>query len=97
MALREVMKIDTSTTAQVKLNDYHESSTTKDKDVEILDGTRSLLQDSEKFELFKQCVFNSSEPVKRKNVETEESDCKKIKQSEENTNDISLKTQPSLI
>lgn len=102
MALREVLKIDTSTTAQVKLNDYHETEknpgTSKETNVDkILDGTDSLLKDSDKFELFKQCVFVSNEPVKRKYVETEDSDCKKLKSEEEKKEETLIKTQSSLI
>lgn len=100
MALREILKIDTSTTSQVKLNNYHEEEKnvvvpqiTEDVQVKPLDGTDSLLNDSDKFKLFKQCVFESKEPLKRKNMETADNECKKIKKSDEKTEDALIETE----
>ncbi|CAG9853941.1 unnamed protein product [Phyllotreta striolata] len=64
MVLREVMKVDTSTNAQSKLNNYHSEAASKvekppeEEEEDVSMAPSSLLSDPEKFESFKNAVFN---------------------------------------
>lgn len=102
MALREVLKIDTSTSAQLKLNNYHdknkEVSLVKDEhvDEQTFNGTSSLLNDQHKYELFKKCIFDSSETAKRKNEEAVGNETKKSKVSDDKAEENLIKIGSSL-
>lgn len=77
MVLREVLKMDTSSAYQTKLNDYHEKKQAINENV-------SLLDNPDKFALFKQMVFDDSNDLKRKNDnEVDGTDRKKLKTEED--------------
>lgn len=98
MALREVLKMDTSTLSQAKLNDYHEKEKTANSNsCDSETNPNSLLNDPIKFAAFKTAVFNSVESSKRKVDETLDSDNKKLKVDEENSEIKEIKLQPSLV
>lgn len=93
MVLREILKSNTSSSAQARMNDYHESPTPKkiiiesnstdnDDKSETCDVIQSgsLLSNAEKYEEFKNSIFKSIEvPEKRKNEEEVEGSNKKQK------------------
>lgn len=82
MVLREVLKTDTSSASQTKLNDYHVKKTDA---APANKCEKSLLDSPDKFALFKQLVFNDDNDVKRKNEdEIDGGDRKKLKTEEEN-------------
>ncbi|KAJ8921000.1 hypothetical protein NQ315_015796 [Exocentrus adspersus] len=97
MVLREILKSDTSSSAQARQNDYHETQPSKkiiieseqeqneDKSEECCDGvqTNSLLSDAKKYEAFKNSIFNSVEVPKEK-VE-ERVDKRKNEESDESS------------
>lgn len=97
MVLRELLKSNTSTSAQAKLNKYHdekkklisvegdnEESETNNEDTGGIEGNNSLLSNPSKYEEFKNSIFKDIvQPTKRKTEEEEEeSDAKKIKTQE---------------
>lgn len=100
MALREILKIDTSTQTHIKLNKYHETPNTEPaKEV----TSNSLLTDKDKFEAFKMAVFGDNEvedeenSSKRKIDEVETVVFKKMKVEDEKKKDEGIKTQASLV
>ncbi|KAJ8966701.1 hypothetical protein NQ314_003351 [Rhamnusium bicolor] len=107
MVLREILKVDTSSSAQARLNDYHESEKKKivvsqtnenDKTPEMcgIMQTSSLLLDPNKYAEFKDSVFKVSEnSVKRKNDE-EKDDNKKVK-TDESVEETGIKMEASLV
>lgn len=83
MVLREVLKTDTSSASQTKLNDYHVKE--KTDAAPPSKSEKSLLDSPDKFALFKQLVFDDDNDVKRKNEdEIDGGDRKKLKTEEEN-------------
>lgn len=92
MVLREILKTDTSTASQTKLNDYHEIKKVEDTANTIGESEHSLLNNPDKFALFKQMVFDDSDDLKRK---SEDVDCggesKKLK-TDENNEEVSKQT-----
>lgn len=78
MVLREILKQDTSASSHAKMNNYHVESkkiTLQNQSEEISypeieTGQASLLADKEKYNAFKNILFN--EPTKRKQEESEE-------------------------
>lgn len=95
MLLRQIMKVDTATSVQSKLNDYHISNQVKnvpkitvERELDVQENdetehmTNSLLTDTLKYELFKKSVFNTVESTT--NTDDEECPAKKRK-LEENT------------
>ncbi|KAF5274877.1 hypothetical protein FQA39_LY07059 [Lamprigera yunnana] len=107
MVLRELLKLDTSISEQLKLNDYHNS---KEKN-ECLSEVNSLLSDSTKYEKFKLQIYNTaSENLKHKAEDDGDFASKKLKTSEENDGvgsssekskisdkDTRIKIKPSLV
>ncbi|KAJ8979558.1 hypothetical protein NQ317_012947 [Molorchus minor] len=107
MVLREILKMDTSSSSHALMNDYHQSNATKkiiisdheENPSENADGSdstqaSSLLSDSEKYEEFKNTIFQTIEgTTKRKNEEEVEEDGsgKKIK-----TEDVEDKEQTGI-
>lgn len=93
MVLREILKSNTSTSSQAKLNKYHEgkqkmiSVEQDERDDSINDESdtgekRSLLSNPEKYEQFKNSIFKDIlGPTKRKtdDDDDDESDAKKLK------------------
>ncbi|XP_028140722.2 pseudouridylate synthase 7 homolog [Diabrotica virgifera virgifera] len=95
MVLRQIMKVDTATNVHSKLNDYHQEKTSaitsspKVENQELMveeDGGASLLSNAEKYEQFKNSVFNIvSEATKNDIIEGGEVPNKKQKLEETNT------------
>lgn len=93
MVLREVTKSNTSSSAQARMNDYHDVSTTKKIIIESNSNDNedkfetcdviqsgSLLSNAEKYEEFMNSVFKSTEmPEKRKSDGEGEGSSKKQK------------------
>lgn len=92
MVLREVLKMDTSSSSQTKLNDYHEKGKTE-ATVSAKCET-SLLDSPDKFALFKQMVFDDDgDDLKRKREdEVDGGDTKKLKTDSEEEERIAKKT-----
>lgn len=91
MALREIMKTETSSSSHAKLNNYHlpQQTTVEKREVrvedeeETFDDEVGLLKDKEKYEQFKRIVFGeSSSGEKRKLESDDESENTKISKIE---------------
>lgn len=100
MVLREILKIDTSTSTQSKLNDYHSvpmATTTNEPNEEPFAAPDSLLSDPAKYELFKQQIFANPSPdqLKRKLSDTADPPLDKRQKTEQE--DPTIKIQPSLV
>lgn len=101
MALREILKVDTSSAEHSKLNKYHESnnatSAPKTEEMNYSKPT-SLLSDAEKFADFKKAIFSTAtEKHKIEHDEEDVTNSKKAKHDTENEEASSVKVQPSLI
>lgn len=83
MVLREILKMDTSSASQTKLNDYHgkgKASEATSSLSEVSKNEQSLLDSPDKFALFKQMVFDDNDDFKRKNEdEVDGGEQKKLK------------------
>lgn len=108
MVLREVLKMDTSIKTHRNLNDYHDKeksttvtpcTTSNVTEEEVLVKNDSLLDNPEKFEQFKNLIFNTNEPLKRQNDGEDENATasKKAKKAEQEDGDAKIKLQPSLV
>lgn len=90
MVLREIMKVETSTGAHAKLNDYANPEAKKkaieiveqkaEEEIEVIGNPSSLLNDLKKMEEFKTSVLN--DVMRRKHEVEEHKEAKKLKQSE---------------
>lgn len=92
MLLREIMKIDTSPSAQVKMNDYatpNESTkiiindSKKEENIIIMNGLahNSILNDKVKMEEFKRSIYGETAKRKTESIENDDSP-KKLKTSD---------------
>ncbi|GJQ67294.1 hypothetical protein Trydic_g8195 [Trypoxylus dichotomus] len=110
MLVREILKTDTSATAQTKLNDYHTKkepskivvTQTEQQGLEDLPAPNSLLADSAKYEDFKKAIFgvtSNDDSLKRKTEDTDNDGAVPEKKSKEDgeTEAVGLKTEPSLM
>jgi hypothetical protein len=91
MVLREILKTDTSSSSHAKLNSYHtvaqekkkilvedDASNGEDAD-EDLDDRIGLLSDKQRYEAFKNIVFNmGSSSLKRKHEDSNQNENSKI-------------------
>lgn len=112
MVLREILKIDTATSAHCKMNNYYEKTNKKDtKETEAIQiasdstekytevepvKTNSLLNNPDKFKAFEDLIFNSNESVKRKAEDDDENGSKKPRNDSENEETNTIKLQASL-
>lgn len=85
MMLREILKTDTSRAEQAKGNDYFEKATTSKVD-NVPKSEVSLLDNPDKFALFKELVFSQNDDGKRTNEdEGDNKETKKLKTGETRT------------
>ncbi|CAH0546724.1 unnamed protein product [Brassicogethes aeneus] len=106
MVIREIMKIDTSTSSHAKLNNYFDKG---DKKIDIAEEApksnadyseimkeSSLLKDKEKYEEFKNSIFKAICPTEKESEELEEGEtpAKKAKVEEK---DSGIKMEASLV
>lgn len=91
MVLREILKMDTSSAFQTKLNYYYEKKK-GDESSEASKIENSLLDSPDKFALFKQMVFDDNDDLKRKNEDEIDSGEKKKIKTEENPEEVSKQT-----
>lgn len=94
MVLREVLKIDTSTASQTKLNDYHEKNKIEasSSDAPVSQNEKSLLDSPDKFALFKKLVFDDGDDLKRKmEDEPDGVEKKRVKTEEKEGDEVSKK------
>lgn len=95
MVLREILKMDTSSATQTKLNDYHAKCKVPDATAasnEISKSEPSLLDSPDKFALFKQLVFDESDDLKRKHEDEVDGGSKKKVKTEEVKEEAGKKT-----
>lgn len=90
MTLREILKIDTSTSAQAKMNDYHEQKQKKiviennSEDKEEVEGnsemgSSSLLSDPTLFQEFQNSIFKTENGSLKRKTEEDDVGDKKLK------------------
>lgn len=104
MVIREIMKIDTSTSTHAKMNNYATENNQKKISLDVSENIKSepkeimqessLIADKAKYEEFKRNIFNVTSPVKRPSDEDKSVPNKKLKVEEKESG---IKMEASLV